>query len=161
MIRTQIDDAPSAMSWVKAGPIAPGSELRHRTGPIREPQEIVEMASEVPAAGGGNSGNRTAVTAGDLVLFDRLPAVLAIDPLRMSGYVNAGKRYGEPTSKLYRSSLAVEKLSSTTYISVADAIFSGVHEPGNRDELLSGAVTSVAAVHSSVTAEKGELRCNL
>lgn len=153
-----IDDAPAAGRWVKAAPLVFGSGPRHRTGPIRELQQTVAAAATVRAVGGGDSGDSTVVTVGDLVLIDRLPSVLAIDPLQMSGCVDTGNRYGELTSQWYRGCMARENLSSMTHMSVADAFFGGVHGPGNRDGSVLDAVTSVAVAHWSLAAQKRELR---
>lgn len=118
----------------------------HRPSTLDELRRVVAGAGSVRVLGTGHSFNRIADTAADLVLVDRMPAEVRIDPEARTATVSAGMRLADLAERLHAAGYALANLPSLPHISLAGACATGTHGSGDGNQGLAGMVRAVRMV---------------
>jgi xylitol oxidase len=95
---------------------------------------------------------------GALISLSKLPPAIAVDAEAMTVSVTGGTRYGVLAAQLQSQGYALHNTGSLPHISVAGATATGTHGSGDRNGILSTAVSAVELVKadgSLVTVEAG------
>jgi len=129
-----------------AGNVAFHPARSHHPASLDELQRIVAGAASVRVLGTGHSFNRIADTAGDLVVLDKMPAEVRIDPDRNTATVPAGMRLADLAARLHAEGFALTALPSLPHISLAGACATGTHGSGDRNQGLAALVRALRFV---------------
>ena len=119
---------------------------------LREPEsvdtlrQVVAGSRRIRALGRGHSFSRIVNTAGDLVLLDRLPKTLDIDPVNSTVTVTPGMTYTELAEGLHRAGVALANTASIPDISIAGACATGTHGSGDDQRVLAASVAAIQLV---------------
>jgi xylitol oxidase len=115
----------------------------HHPASLDELQRIVAASTSVRVLGTGHSFNRLADTAGDLVVLDKMPAEVQIDPEQNTATVPAGMRLADLAARLHAEGFALAALPSLPHISLAGACATGTHGSGDRSQGLAALVRAL------------------
>lgn len=118
----------------------------HHPASLDELQRIVAGAKSVRVLGTGHSFNRLADTDGELVVLDRMPAEVRINPEEGTATVSAGMRLAELAARLHAEGFALTALPSLPHISLAGACATGTHGSGDRNQGLAALVQAMRFV---------------
>src|SRR5947207_520936 len=121
----------------------------HRPETVAQAQAIVAGSRHVRAVGSRHSFHDIADTAGDLVSFERLNRVVALDRVRRTVMVEAGIRYGDLGGALDAEGFTLHNFASLPHISVAGACATATHGSGDRNGNLATAVREIELVTAS------------
>jgi xylitol oxidase len=156
------EPADRARNW--AGNVRFGAHRIHRPESVDEVRRFVARGRPVRALGTGHCFNTIADAAagspdggsdtggpgnsgaGDLIVLDRLPPIMDVDPAQRSVTVTASVRYGDLATHLDAAGFALHNLASLPHISVAGSIATGTHGSGDRNGGLATAVTGIEFV---------------
>src|SRR3712207_3891121 len=103
----------------------------HRPTTVEQLQEFLSRARQVHVLGSRHSFNAVA-DAVELVSLDELPADVVVDRAAATVTCGGAVRYGELAGRLADEGLALHKLASLPHISVAGAVATATHGPGDR-----------------------------
>lgn len=134
--------------WNWAGNIEFSAGELVQPASVEEVQEVVAAAERVRVLGSGHSFNRIADTTGTFLSVAGLPPVVDVDTDAQQVTVSAGMRYGEVTTHLNASGLALHNLGSLPHISIAGACSTGTHGSGDANGTLASAVAAVDLVRA-------------
>jgi xylitol oxidase len=130
-----------------AGNLAYSAESVHYPTSVAEVQELVSRLSRVKALGTRHSFNTIADSPGGaLISLSELAPEVTIDADAMSVSVTGGTRYGVLAAELQAHGYALHNTGSLPHISVAGATATGTHGSGDRNGILSTAVSGVELV---------------
>ncbi len=129
-----------------AGNVTFSTDRVFRPRTIEELQQVVADADRLRPLGTGHSFNPIADTDGALVSVAGLDLTVDIDGRTVT--VGGGVRYGELSTRLHASGLALHNLGSLPHISVAGACATGTHGSGDRNGCLATAVVGVEMVRA-------------
>jgi xylitol oxidase len=118
----------------------------YRPTSVDELASLVAASRRIRAMGSGHSFSRVAVAAGDLVLLDRLPRQVDIDPQGATATVSAGMRYAEVATALHQASFGLANLASLPHITVAGSCATGTHGSGSEVPSLAASVVGLRMV---------------
>ncbi|WP_281200198.1 FAD-binding protein [Nonomuraea candida] len=118
----------------------------HHPTSLDELRRLVAASVKVRALGSGHSFNHVADTSGDLVVLDRMPAVVEIDGAAATVRVNARMTYAELAHRLHRAGFALANMASLPHISVAGSVATGTHGSGVAQPSLAAAVSGIDLV---------------
>jgi xylitol oxidase len=117
-----------------------------RPASVAEVQQAVAGAGRVRALGTRHTFTGLPDTDGDLLILDRLPLDIDVDPDQRTVSLGAGARYGDLVEVLDRSGWALANLASLPHISVAGAVATGTHGSGDANRSLAAAVRAIELV---------------
>jgi len=130
-----------------AGSLAYSAESVHYPTSVAEVQELVSRLPRVRALGTRHSFNTIADSPGGaLISLSELAPEVTIDADAMSVSVTGGTRYGVLAAELQAHGYALHNTGSLPHISVAGATATGTHGSGDRNGILSTAVSGVELV---------------
>jgi len=130
-----------------AGNLAYSAESVHYPTSVVEVQELVSRLPRVKALGTRHSFNTIADSPGGaLISLSELAPEVTIDADAMSVSVTGGTRYGVLAAELQAHGYALHNTGSLPHISVAGATATGTHGSGDRNGILSTAVSGVELV---------------
>lgn len=130
-----------------AGSLAYSAESVHYPTSVAEVQELVSRLPRVKALGTRHSFNAIADSPGGaLISLSELAPEVTIDADAMSVSVTGGTRYGVLAAELQAHGYALHNTGSLPHISVAGATATGTHGSGDRNGILSTAVSGVELV---------------
>ena len=129
-----------------AGNLAYSAESVHYPTSVVEVQELVSRLPRVKALGTRHSFNTIADSPGALISLSELAPEVTIDADAMSVSVTGGTRYGVLAAELQAHGYALHNTGSLPHISVAGATATGTHGSGDRNGILSTAVSGVELV---------------
>jgi alditol oxidase len=112
-------------------------------------QALVRAGGRVKALGSRHSFNDVADSPGDLIALDRLNRVLDLDRERHTVTVEPGVKYGDLGRLLNEAGYALPNMASLPHISVAGACATATHGSGDRNRVLSAAVSAIELVLAS------------
>jgi len=132
-----------------AGNLAYRADSVHYPTSVVEVQELVARLSRVKALGTRHSFNTIADSPGGaLISLSELAPDVTIDADAMTVSVTGGTRYGVLAAELHSQGYALHNTGSLPHISVAGATATGTHGSGDRNGILSTAVSAVELVKS-------------
>jgi xylitol oxidase len=130
-----------------AGNLAYRADSVHYPTSIAEVQELVARLPRVKALGTRHSFNAIADSPGGaLISLSELAPEVTIDAEAMTVSVTGGTRYGVLAADLQSQGYALHNTGSLPHISVAGATATGTHGSGDRNGILSTAVSAVELV---------------
>ena len=130
-----------------AGNLAYGAESVHYPTSVVAVQELVARLSRVRALGTRHSFNTIADSPGGaLISLSELAPEVTLDAEALSVSVTGGTRYGVLAAELQARGYALHNTGSLPHISVAGATATGTHGSGDRNGILSTAVSGVELV---------------
>jgi alditol oxidase len=130
-----------------AGNLAYRADSVHHPASVVQVQELVARLPRVRALGTRHSFNRIAdSTGGALISLSELAPEVIIDADAMTVSVTGGTRYGVLAAELQTHGYALHNTGSLPHISVAGATATGTHGSGDRNGILSTAVSAVELV---------------
>ena len=130
-----------------AGNLAYRADGVHSPTSVVEVQELVARLPRVRALGTRHSFNTIADSPGGaLISLSKLAPEVTIDADAMTVSVTAGTRYGVLAAELQAQGYALHNTGSLPHISVAGATATGTHGSGDRNGILSTAVSAVDLV---------------
>ena len=137
--------SPELTNW--AGNVAYSAASVHHPTSVVEVQGLVARLSRVRAIGTRHSFNTIADSPGGaLISLSELAPEVAIDADAMTVSVTGGTRYGVLAAELQAQGYALHNTGSLPHISVAGATATGTHGSGDRNGILSTAVSAVELV---------------
>ena len=132
-----------------AGNLAYSADSVHYPTSVVEVQELVARLSRVKALGTRHSFNTIADSPGGaLISLSELAPDITVDADAMTVSVTGGTRYGVLAAELQAQGYALHNTGSLPHISVAGATATGTHGSGDRNGILSTAVSAVELVKS-------------
>jgi len=132
-----------------AGNLAYSAESVYYPTSVVEVQELVARLPRVKALGTRHSFTTIADSPGGaLISLSELAPEVTIDADAMSVSVTGGTRYGALAAELQAHGYALHNTGSLPHISVAGATATGTHGSGDRNGILSTAVSAVELVKS-------------
>ena len=132
-----------------AGNLTYSAESVHYPTSVAEAQQLVARHSRVKALGTRHSFNAIAdCPGGALVSLSELAPDITVDADAMTVSVTGGTRYGVLAAELQAHGYALHNTGSLPHISVAGATATGTHGSGDRNGVLSTAVSAVDLVTS-------------
>ena len=135
-----------------AGNLAYRAASVHYPTSVAEVQELVTRQPRVKALGTRHSFNTIADSPGGaLISLSELAPDITIDAEAMTVSLTGGTRYGVLASELQSQGYALHNTGSLPHISVAGATATGTHGSGDRNGILSTAVSSVELVKADGT----------
>lgn len=138
-------DATADLSnW--AGNVAFRPARTARPASVDELREVVTASGRVRVLGTGHSFSPVADTDGTLVLLDRMPREVSVDPTTSTVRVDASTRWGELAPAVHERGLALPNMGSLPHISVAGSASTGTHGSGSALGCLATAVRSLDLV---------------
>jgi xylitol oxidase len=130
-----------------AGNLAYRADSVHYPTSVVEVQELVARLPRVKALGTRHSFNTVADSPGGaLISLSELAPEVTIDTDAMTVSVTGGTRYGVLAADLQSQGYALHNTGSLPHISVAGATATGTHGSGDRNGILSTAVSAVDLV---------------
>jgi xylitol oxidase len=130
-----------------AGNLVYRADSVHYPTSIAEVQELVARLPRVKALGTRHSFNAIADSPGGaLISLSELAPEVTIDAEAMTVSVTGGTRYGVLAADLQSQGYALHNTGSLPHISVAGATATGTHGSGDRNGILSTAVSAVELV---------------
>lgn len=137
--------AQGLTNW--AGNLAYRAESAHYPTSVVEVQDLVAQLSWVKALGTRHSFNAIADSPGGaLISLSELAPEVAVDAEAMTVSVTGGTRYGVLAAELQAQGYALHNTGSLPHISVAGATATGTHGSGDRNGILSTAVSAIDLV---------------
>jgi alditol oxidase len=137
----------ASTNW--AGNLTYSADSIHHPTSVVEVQQLVAQHSRVKALGTRHSFNAVADSPGGaLISLSKLPPDIAVDTDAMTVSVTGGTRYGVLAAQLQSRGYALHNTGSLPHISVAGATATGTHGSGDRNGILSTAVSAVDLVTS-------------
>ena len=137
----------ASTNW--AGNLTYRADSIHYPTSVAEVQQLVARHSRVKALGTRHSFNTIAdAPGGVLISLSELPPEIAVDAEAMTVSVTGGTRYGVLATQLQSQGYALHNTGSLPHISVAGATATGTHGSGDRNKILSTAVSAVDLVTS-------------
>jgi alditol oxidase len=119
----------------------------HNPTSVVEVQELVARLPRVKALGTRHSFNTIADSPGGaLISLSELAPEVTVDAEAMTVSVTGGTRYGVLAAELQAQGYALHNTGSLPHISVAGATATGTHGSGDRNGILSTAVSAVDLV---------------
>ena len=135
-----------------AGNLAYRADAVHSPTSVAEVQELVARLPRVKALGTRHSFSTVADSPGGaLVSLSELAPQLTVDAEAMTVSVTGGTRYGVLAAELQAQGYALHNTGSLPHISVAGATATGTHGSGDRNGILSTAVSAVELVKADGT----------
>ena len=132
-----------------AGNLAYTADSVHYPTSVVEVQELVARLSRVRAVGTRHSFNTIGdCPGGALISLSELAPDVTVDADAMTVSVTGGTRYGVLAAELQSRGYALHNTGSLPHISVAGATATGTHGSGDRNGILSTAVSAVELVRS-------------
>jgi xylitol oxidase len=132
-----------------AGNRAYGADSLHYPASVVAVQELVDRLPRVKALGTRHSFNGIADSPGGaLISLSELAPEIIVDAEAMTVSVTGGTRYGVLAAELQSRGYALHNTGSLPHISVAGATATGTHGSGDRNGILSTAVSAVELVKS-------------
>jgi alditol oxidase len=132
-----------------AGNLAYRAESVHYPTSVAEVQELVARLPRVRALGTRHSFNTIADSPGGaLISLSEVAPDITIDADAMTVSVTGGTRYGVLAAELQSRGYALHNTGSLPHISVAGATATGTHGSGDRNGILSTAVSAVEVVQA-------------
>jgi alditol oxidase len=139
--------APELTNW--AGNLAYRAVSVHHPGSVDEVQDLVARLPRVKALGARHSFSDVADSPGGaLISLSELPPEITVQPDTMTVSVTGGTPYGVLAAVLQSQGCALHNTGSLPHISVAGATATGTHGSGDRNGILSVAVSAVELVRS-------------
>ena len=137
----------ASTNW--AGNLTYSANAIHHTTSVAEVQQHVAHHPRDKALGTRHSFNTIAdAPGGALISLSKLPPEIAVDADAMTVSVTGGTRYGVLAARLQSQGYALHNTGSLPHISVAGATATGTHGSGDRNGILSTAVSAVDLVTS-------------
>jgi xylitol oxidase len=137
----------ASTNW--AGNLTYSADSIHHPTSVAEVQQLVAQHWRVKAVGTRHSFNAVADSPGGaLISLSKLPPDIAVDTDAMTVSVTGGTRYGVLAGQLQSQGYALHNTGSLPHISVAGATATGTHGSGDRNGILSTAVSAVDLVTS-------------
>jgi alditol oxidase len=137
--------SPELTNW--AGNLAYSADSVHYPTSVAAVQELVARLPRVKALGTRHSFNTVADSPGGaLISLSELAPEVTIDAEAMTVSVTGGTRYGVLAAELQSQGFALHNTGSLPHISVAGATATGTHGSGDRNGILSTAVSAVELV---------------
>jgi xylitol oxidase len=137
----------ASTNW--AGNLTYSADCIHYPTSVAEVQQLVDHHPRVKALGTRHSFNTIADSPGGaLISLSELPPDIAVDAEAMTVSVTGGTRYGVLAAQLQSQGYALHNTGSLPHISVAGATATGTHGSGDRNGILSTAVSAVDLVTS-------------
>jgi xylitol oxidase len=135
-----------------AGNLAYRADSVHYPTSVVEVQELVARLPRVKALGTRHSFSTIADSPGGaLISLSELAPDITIDAEAMTVSVTGGIRYGVLAAELQSQGYALHNTGSLPHISVAGATATGTHGSGDRNGILSTAVSAVELVKTDGT----------
>jgi alditol oxidase len=132
-----------------AGNLAYSAGSVHSPTSVAEVQELVARLPRVKALGTRHSFNTIADSPGGaLISLSELAPEVTVDAQAMTVSVTGGTRYGVLAAALQDQGYALHNTGSLPHISVAGATATGTHGSGDRNGILSTAVSAVELVQA-------------
>ena len=131
-----------------AGNFAYGADSIHYPTSVAEVQELVARLPRAKALGTRHSFNDIADCPGGLVSLSKMAPDITVDAEAMTVSVTGGTPYGVLAAELHAQGYALHNTGSLPHISVAGATATGTHGSGDRNGILSTAVSAVELVRS-------------
>jgi xylitol oxidase len=148
-----VGNSPSEVGTVSleltnwAGNLAYSADSIHSPTSVAEVQQLVARLPRVNALGTRHSFNTIADSPGGaLISLSELAPEVTIDADAMTVSVTGGTRYGILAAVLQAQGYALHNTGSLPHISVAGATATGTHGSGDRNGILSTAVSAVDLV---------------
>ena len=130
-----------------SGNLAYRADSVHYPTSVVEVQQLVARRPRVKALGTRHAFNTIADSPGGaLISLSELAPEIAIDADAMTVSVTGGTRYGVLAAELQSHGYALHNTGSLPHISVAGATATGTHGSGDRNGILSTAVSAVELV---------------
>src|SRR5512133_2586141 len=130
-----------------AGNLAYSADSLHHPASVVEVQELVARLARVKALGTRHSFNTIADSPGGaLISLSELAPEVTVDAEAMTVSVTGGTRYGVLAAELQSQGYALHNTGSLPHISVAGATATGTHGSGDRNGILSTAVSALELV---------------
>ena len=137
--------SPELTNW--AGNLAYSADSVRYPTSVVQVQELVARLARVRALGTRHSFNTIAdAPGGTLISLSELAPEVTIDADAMTVSVTGGTRYGVLAAELQSQGYALHNTGSLPHISVAGATATGTHGSGDRNGILSTAVSAVELV---------------
>jgi xylitol oxidase len=137
--------SPELTNW--AGNLTYSAGSVHYPTSVVAVQELVARLPRVKALGTRHSFNTVADSPGGaLISLSELAPEVTIDADAMTVSVTGGTRYGVLAAELQSQGFALHNTGSLPHISVAGATATGTHGSGDRNGILSTAVSAVELV---------------
>jgi xylitol oxidase len=119
----------------------------HHPSSVAEVQELVAGLPRVKALGTGHTFNGIGdCPGGALISLSEMAPDVVIDAEAMTASVTGGTRYGVLAAELQAQGYALHNTGSLPHISVAGATATGTHGSGDRNGILSVAVSAIDLV---------------
>lgn len=132
-----------------AGNLTYEAKAIHYPSSVVEIQNLVASLPRVKALGTRHSFNQIADSPdGALITLSAMAPEIAIDPETMTVSVTGGTHYGALATELHARGYALHNTGSLPLISIAGATATGTHGSGDRNGILSTAVSAVDLVTS-------------
>jgi alditol oxidase len=137
--------SPVFTNW--AGNLAYSADSVHYPSSVDEVQDLVARLSRIKALGTRHSFNTIADSPGGaLISLSELAPDITVDADAMTVSVAGGTPYGILAASLQSQGCALHNTGSLPHISVAGATATGTHGSGDRNGILSTAVSGVEFV---------------
>ena len=129
-----------------AGNFTYGADAVHYPTSVADVQELVARLTRAKALGTRHSFNDVADCPGALVSLTKMAPDITIDEDAMTASVTGGTPYGVLAAGLQSQGYALHNMGSLPHISIAGATATGTHGSGDRNGILSTAVSAVELV---------------
>lgn len=129
-----------------AGNLSYAATAVHRPRSLDELRRTVARSTRIRALGSGHSFNGVADTTGELVLLDRLPQTVDVDPATSTVTASSATRYGDLAAALHRKGFALANLASLPHISVGGSVATATHGSGDGRRCLAASVAGLQLV---------------
>ena len=117
-----------------------------RPASVDELQRVVRGRERVKVLGSRHSFNDIGDSEHTIVLLDRLPAQISLDPETSTVRAAAGVTFGALGAFLHERGFAIPNLASLPHISLAGAFATGTHGSGTANRVLAASVTALELV---------------
>lgn len=121
----------------------------HYPKTLTEVQNLVIKCDQLRVLGSRHSFNRIADSSENLISFQHLNKVIALDREKSQVTVEGGIKYGDLSAYLHENGFALHNLASLPHISVAGTVATATHGSGMGNGNLSTSVAAIEFVNAS------------
>jgi len=118
----------------------------HQPADLDSLRRLVAASSSLRVLGSRHSFSDVVASSGDVVLLDRMPPAVEIDPAAGTVRVGGGVTYAQLVPTLHAAGWALPNLASLPHITIAGAVSTGTHGSGDTQRVLGTAVRRLSFV---------------
>lgn len=118
----------------------------HQPSDLDSLRRLVAASSSLRVLGSRHSFSNVVASSGDVVLLDRMPPAIEIDPEAATVRVGGGVTYAQLLPTLHAAGWALPNLASLPHITIAGAVSTGTHGSGDTQRVLGTAIRQLTIV---------------